>query len=123
MIIREAELKDLKIIDKLNNLQADFKLNNIDNCIIQRIVFDGTIPIAYGIVRKLAEAIMLVDPHTPKLLRAKAMRELMMYAEIGSKTSGCEQLHCFVSDPKLAFSLEKQFGFKRTKDIVLVKNL
>lgn len=108
---------------KLNESQKDFKLRNIDNCIIDKIVMDGNIPVAYGIVKRMAEAIMLVNGNSSKLLRARAMVELMKFAETGAKREGCEQLHCFVADPKVATLLGKQFGFMITNDIVLVKDL
>lgn len=118
-----VESSDLENIKKLNEGQRDFKLNNIDYCIVDRIIYDGTIPVAYGIVKKMAEAIMLVNDRSPKPMRAKAMRELMKIAEWGAKREHCEQLQCFVSDRALAKLLEKQFGFIRTKDIVLCKEL
>lgn len=123
MIVRNVTDKDLENIRYLSSLQKDFKLDCLDGAIIQKIVFDNNKLIAYGIVKKLAEAIMLVDPSAPKLTRAKAMRELMQFAEFGSKREGCEQLHCFISDPFLAESLEDHFGFIKSKDIVMAKNI
>jgi hypothetical protein len=123
MEIRRINFSDIEIISHLSKMQNDFRLDSINNAIIDRIVFEEGKPVAYGIVKKLAEAIILVDPSAPLLTRAKAMRELMQYAEYGAKMSNCEQLHCFVSDEKLAKSLEKHFGFIRSKDIVLVKNV
>jgi hypothetical protein len=121
--IRQVEEHDFKVIEELNKLQIDFRLTNLENCIIDRIVFDGNVPVAYGIVKKLAEAIMLINPRCSRVTRAKAMRELMHYAESGAKKEGCEQLHCFVSDAKLARTLERQFRFVQSSDIVLVKNI
>lgn len=122
MIIREIGRDDLEIIDKLNKVQ-DFKLSDIKHCIVDRIVYEGTEIVAYGIVKRMAEAILLVNPAISKLTRAKAMRELMIVAEAYSKKSDCQQLHCFVKDDKLAKLLEKQFGFKLTSDLVLCKDL
>lgn len=122
MIIREVTKDDLETIEHLNSLQGDFKITTENACIIDRIVYEGNKVIAYGVVKKLAEAIILVNPKVPQITRAKAMRELMKYAEIGSKNAGCEQLHCFVKDLRLARTLENQFGFVQSHDIVLVKN-
>jgi hypothetical protein len=123
MIVKQVTNEDIERIAELNDLQKDFKLNNIDNMIIERIVMDGDKTIAYGIVKRMAEAIMLVNPEAPKLSRAKAMRELMKFAELGAKKAECAQLHCFVKDEDLAKSLERQFNFKRTHDIVLSKEV
>lgn len=122
MIIRDITIGDYGLINDLNQLQ-DFKLKNINNAIIDKIVMINDNPIAYGIVKRLAEAIILVNPSAPLISRAKAMRELMSYAEYGSKKEGCEQLHCFVSDEKLAKTLIKHYNFIQTKDIVLIKNI
>lgn len=123
MIIRYTIPEDIDIIDKMEKDQDHFKLGDIEKSIIQRIVFDEDTPVAYGLVKQMGEAIMLTNPKVSIMKRAVAMQELMKYAEIGAKKAGCEQLHCFVKESKLALSLEKHFGFVQTEDIVLVKNL
>lgn len=123
MIIKGVESRrDLDNIEELNKLQ-DFKLTDLNHCIVDRIVYEGTEVIAYGIVKRMAEAILLVNPAMPLITRAKAMRELMKVAEAYSAKAECQQLNCFVKDQKLAKSLEKQFGFKLTSDLVLSKEL
>lgn len=124
MVLREAFYNDLPLIDKFNHAQKDFKINNLDNMIIDRLVFDDNgNSVAYGLVKRMAEAIMLVNSEASLLTRAKAMRELMQYAEYGAKKEKCDQLHCFVSDKRLARTLSKHYGFIQSEDIVLVKNL
>src|SRR5258708_36055439 len=102
MKCRSITKEDLDEIYKLNE-QQDFKLEDINNCIIDKIVEgkEGKI-IAYGIVKRLAEAIILVDMDSPKISRAKALRELMSYAFWGCKKEGIPQLHCFVKDREIA---------------------
>jgi hypothetical protein len=121
MIIRPLTKDDYPLIAWLNERQ-DFKLHHLGNHIIDRIVFDDHGP-AYGIVKKIGEPIILVNPDASLATRSKALRELMKYAEFGAVQYGCEQLHCFVSDERVARILERHFGFIRTKDIVLSKNL
>lgn len=123
MIIKEVTKNDLDTIEELNKMQDGFKLRSLDNCIIDRLAFENGDVIAYGIVKKLAEACILVNHKMPKITRAKAMRELMKYAELGAKKAGCEQLHCFTKNNLVALTLERQFGFERNQDIVTVKNL
>ena len=114
---------DLPRISELNDLQDGFKLNNLDNIIIERLVLDGDRTIAYGVVKKMAEAIVFVNTNEPKYLRTQAIAELMQYAEFGTSKAGLQQLHCFTGNEGLARMLERKFGFIRTKDIVLVKNV
>jgi hypothetical protein len=123
MRIKAVTDKDLQLISELNALQSDFKLSNFDNVIIERLAIESNKVIAYGVVKNMAEAIILVNPNVPKITRAAALAELMQYAEFGASKAGINQLHCFVKDEKLARLLEKKFDFIRTKDIVLVKNL
>lgn len=123
MEIRYVKDSDLELIAQLNDLQDDFKLNGREHSIIERIAMDGDESVAYGIVKELAEAIILVNPNMPRAKRAKALAELMQYAEFGTARMGIDQLHCFVKDDLLARMLERKFNFIRTKDIVLVKNL
>lgn len=123
LILKPDSEKDLESINYLNSIQKDFRLNSLDNAIIDAIVYDGNIVVCYGIVKKIAEAIILVNYKTSKLIRARALRELMLYAEMGAAKEGVEQLQCFVQDEHLGKLLEKQFGFVKSKDIILVKNL
>lgn len=116
--LRSITTDDIPEINKLNEHQH-FKLENLENCIIDQLA-PG---VAYGIVKHFAEAIILVNPEVPKITRAKALRELMKIAIFGSKKAGLAQLHCFCRDESVAKLLERKFGFIRTKDIVLVKNL
>jgi hypothetical protein len=123
LTIREIKEGDFKVINELNQLQGDFKISDLNNIIIDRIVLDGNVVVAYGIVKKFAEAILLVNPIVNKMLRAQAMRELMIYAMSATSAEGITQLHTFVHDAKLARLLERQYDFQQTHDIVLVKNL
>lgn len=112
------------MIEFLESKTPDFKLPKHLKPVIDRLIVDGfNIPIAYGVVNTTAEAIILVNDEMPLATRAKALRELMHFAEFGTTKAGISQLHCFVKDEKLAKLLEKKFDFIRTKDIVLVKNL
>ena len=114
---------DLQKICELNDLQEGFKLNSLENVIIERLVMEGNQTIAYGVVKQMAEAIILVNPNVPLATRARALADLMLYAEYGTHKAGLQQMHCFTSNEKLARMLERKFNFIRTKDIVLVKNV
>lgn len=123
LIIRDLLPEDMKTVTLLNSLQKDFKISGIEDKIIDKIVFQRNTPVAYGIVKKMAEAIILLHPHQPKNIKMEVMMGLMKYAELGAKRSGCEQLHVFVKDTKLIRTLEKSFGFSICEDIILCKNL
>lgn len=122
MILSQNVNKYLTQINRINK-QQDFRLSDINNYIVDRVVIVRDRVVAYGIVKKMAEAIILLDQDASRFSRAKAMKELMEVAETGSKLVGCQQLHLFVKDVNLASSLERHFGFEQSQDIVLVKEL
>lgn len=122
MILSSNVNKYLFDINRINK-QQDFRLPNIDSCIVDRVAISGNNIVAYGIVKRMAEAIILLDQNSSEYIRAKAMKELMLVAEIGAKLAKCQQLHLFIKDEKLADSLIEHFSFVKSKDLVLVKDL
>lgn len=122
LVCRNVNRDDLESIEKLN-AQQEFRLKDLDNCVIDKIVLENEKEIAYGITKYFAEAIILVNHDVPKITRMKALRELLSYAIWGSKRQGLKQLHVFVLDPKLAEVLKKHYGFKELDGIPLVKDL
>lgn len=122
MILSEPTVKDVPAIVELNRKQ-DFNLTNIDNCIIDRVVYDNDKVIAYGIVKEMSEAIILVNLEVPKISRMKALQALMKVAIFGAQSKGHEQLHVFVKDTKVAKLLIDKFHFQEVEDICLVRNL
>ena len=123
MIIRNVNDKDFEIIKKLNESE-NFRLAGSGHIIIDKIVEENDITIAYGVCKRNAEAIILIDSSFNLIKKSKAMRELILYAELGAYKDKCDQLQCFVSSEKLAKTLEKHFGFTRREEtILLVKDL
>lgn len=122
MIVRQYKESDLDRLIELNE-QQDFKLSTIKNRIWDCIIEQDNKIIAYGIVKPMAEAIILLDLKAPKISRARAGRQFLLDAQIAARKVGCEQLHVFNSDEKLSQMQEEHFGFIRTKSIVLAKDL
>ena len=122
MHFRKLHNSDLPDINQINQ-QQDFRLDDLQHCVIDGVIIHNNEVVAYGIVKRQAEAIILVDKNKPKITRARALRELMRIAILGAKADDCKQLHCFVSDVKVAELLKRKFGFVETKDIVLVRDL
>lgn len=123
MKFRELKDKDLEKLSELNKMQ-DFCLRNRGNKIVDGVIENskGNV-IAYGIVKRQSEAVILLDKSKPILSRAKALRELMKVAIFGARRENCQQLICAVKDPKVVELLKKHFGFIESKDRILVLNL
>jgi hypothetical protein len=122
LICRNILPSDLSTIEELNGKQ-EFRISDIDNCIIDKIILKDEKAVAYGIVKQFAEGILLVNPDFPKVTRMKALNMLMEHAIEGSRKAGLTQLHYFVSDPRLAEMFKKHYDFQEAKDIILVRNL
>lgn len=110
-------------MERLNLLQNDFRLKDFDKGIIHKLAMKDDTPIAYGIVKRMAEAIILVNPEVPKIARARALRELMEYAELGARMEKCEQLHCFTKSEDVSRLLQRKFGFRVSVNTCLVKDV
>lgn len=123
MIIRESSKEDIDVIRELNNRQDGFRLYDFNGAITDRIAIDGDRAIAYAILKRIGEAIILMDPSAPEITRKRVLIELMKYAEFYASKDGCCQLLTQTDNMALAESLIKHFGFVETNGILLVKNL
>lgn len=121
MIENEARLRPLIETDilKLDELwRAHWQsssLPNRVNCIVDAVVDDresGRI-IGYGQVKLFAEAMLFLDPTTPKRARVKALKLLMAEAFRGAGRYGIEDMYAFIKDPDFALLIEKRYGFQR----------
>lgn len=117
--LRDSDIDKLEEINK----QQDFKLYDFNHRIIDAISEVNHEIIAYGIVKRQAEAIILLDKTKPRVARAKALRELMLIAEHAAAKAGCQQLICSTKEENVAKLLSKHFNFVRCSDILMVRNL
>lgn len=78
---------------------------------------------AYGQVKLLGEASIVLDMALSTRQRVLAIQNLLMHAIEGSRRSGLEQLHVFIENRDYAALLEKHFRFQRIRDVPLVLNL
>jgi hypothetical protein len=122
MTLSNVTVENIHEVAKLVR-QQDFTLPDIDNCIIDKVVYINDKMAAYGIVKEMSEAIIIVNYEVPKVSRMKALISLLRIAVLGAVDKGHKQLHVFVKDEELAKLLEKKFNFIRSKDICLVRNL
>lgn len=122
MHLRNVIDSDLDTINELNE-QQHFRLSSLNNKLVDKIAIDDNNPVAYGIVKVLAEAVILVNKNVSLFKRAKALQKLLRVAFRACNEENIEQLHVFVRDEHVAQLLEKHYGFVRSSDIVLVKNM
>lgn len=125
MSLREVKLDDIKEIERIYaKHHADtFGLFNTNNSLGHAISGDENKILAFGAIKLLAEAMIVLDLSLPKTARTKAVIELLEAAIANCKKLEIEQLHAFVKDEHFAKLLIERFKFARVEDIPLVLNI
>jgi hypothetical protein len=101
----------------------DFSIPSVDGSITNLVVrsdnSSGNI-IAFGMVKVLAEAILVMDMNASARNRTQALKVLFMEAFRACRERKIEQMHVSVSDPDFAELLKKHYGFEDCKGQMLV---
>lgn len=124
-MLRPTKLSDLSFIDELwTKHHADsFGLPNENKAVGSQICeVDGKLA-AYGQLKLLAEALIVLDMDLSTRKRVECIIEMLTYCINGAKKSGLEQIHVFIKDENYAKILQERFSFLRVRDIPLVLNL
>lgn len=91
----------------------DFSLPSRKNVVIEAKVVEGDKLIAYGMVRKVAEPIFVLDLDARQREKTKALELLMIEAYRGCEAHKLTRLFSFIRDPNFADLVVKRFGFER----------
>lgn len=83
---------------------------------------DGRV-IAFGMVRAMSEAIMVLDLDEPTKTRVEALRKLLENAIFDSASSGFDSIHVFVQDNSFAEILKRHHGFQVCAGEALVREI
>lgn len=78
---------------------------------------------AFGMVKTLAEVVMLLDKDISVITKGRALDELIANAITVSSLHDYDQIHAFVQDEHFAKLLKKHYGFKNTKGEALVLSI
>ena len=115
--------RDMLELNRINR-QQKFDIEEIDNCIGDHIIRDGQGDmIAYGIIKHFAEASILIDIKRSKNVRMDALKSMLEVAESVSRAEKIDQLHIFVKDSNLAYTLKKHYGYRGMSDIQMLKDI
>jgi hypothetical protein len=74
---------------------------------------DNDHPIAYGIVRMFAEALLYIDKDKSKYAQAKAFKLLMEKALVDCKNADLDELNVGIADPSFAGILKDRYQMKK----------
>lgn len=115
------DVKDIDRIWRKHHAEA-FGVPSLDNSVAHTITLkDGKI-LAGGMLKALGELVMILDLDAPVGARVRALTMLLDQAEKEARTHGFEQTHIFTNE-KFARVLEDHYGYRRVKDVVLVKEV
>jgi hypothetical protein len=122
MQIRPLNLSDLKPIDDFwqkyhKNVYGipERKFVVTDDVVAD----DNDHPIAYGIVRMFAEALLYIDKDVSKFAQAKAFKLLMEKAIVDCKNADLDELNVGIADPSFAGILKAKYQMKKRNQEML----
>lgn len=118
MNIREVRTEDGSEIERLIS-QHNFPYPEgpvITKAIVEK---DGKV-VAFGLVRFIAEEIMIMDQDCSDRDKSEILQLLHKQAIQGCLTNGIEEIHAFVQDEHFIEVLKKHYGYKDCKGKAIV---
>lgn len=119
-ILETTELEDFDRLYR-ENFADYFPLPSNRNATTVRTVYRKNRPIASGLVKAFAEAIIVTDQKVSPIARVKAIDLLVHDMLIWCERYNVEQIHAFVKEDFARFLIER-YRFERTHDVSLVLN-
>lgn len=113
---------DISEVIKLSRNRA-YEIELFQDMISDRVVRKDDRIIAYGAVKRFAEANLVLDSEATKEDKLNALYNLLEQAYLETKKAGLSQLHVFTKDRKFANLLRKRHNFKRINCIALVREI
>ena len=119
-ILETTELHDFDNL-YLDNFSNQFPLPSNRNTTTVRTVYRKGRPIASGLVKALAEAIIVTDQKVSPIARMKAIDLMINNMLDWCQLHNIEQIHAFVKEDFARYLIER-YRFERTHDVSLVLN-
>lgn len=119
-ILETTELVDFDRLYR-ENFQDQFPLPSNRNTTTVRTVYRNNKPIASGLVKALAEAIIVTDQKVSPLARMKAIDLMVDNMLKWCHMYNVEQIHAFVKEDFARYLIER-YRFERTHDVSIVLN-
>lgn len=92
---------------------SSFPLPQISNpaYVIKKLCIDNGELIGVGLVKIMAEGVLILDSEQPTITRAKAAQAIIEHLKEDAKLAGLSECHIFVKDPKVQEFL-RHLGFQ-----------
>ena len=125
MIYRPLIDSDIPKIDKIyrEHHQDSFGIPSLLHSIMAGVITENDKVIAFGMLRLIPEAIMVLDLSQSTRIKTVAVNQLLLNSEFGVANNQLGELHAFVQDPRFANLLIKRFGFTDVIGQALVKKV
>jgi len=121
-MIRKSELSDVSGIQQLCK-NREYDADPFTDILSDRVIVDGEKLIAYGTVKRFAEAVLVLDKSKSPRKKIESLKKLMNAAVFETRKAGIGELHVFTTDNSFAEILKKHFGFVNIKGQALVREL
>ena len=124
-MIRIATSRDMNKVKDLHDqfYSDEFPLPSPSKVVQALVVEEEDEIVGFGLVKEIAECIMILDKKHGKLKRSRVTRELLQHAFAVAQEAGHSGIHAFVQDERFSLFLTKHFGFTPSKGEVLVRSV
>lgn len=125
MRIRQFNVGDLDRVREIHSRchEKGFGFPDFERIIAAAVVEDSEGRIAaLGMIRPIAETIMILDLAEPLKTKARALELLIEEGDYVANKHGFNQTHAFVEGPHVDI-LKKHFGFRNCKGQALVRDV
>ena len=124
MKVRPFTSYDLQVVDRIHRShhESNFHYPSLDRT-LRSIVVEGdrrekggldSGVIAFGMIRLIPEAIMILDLDQSNVVKVKALKTLIQHAQVTTQMHGYDGFHAFVQGD-FAQKLKDNFGFVTCK--------
>lgn len=111
MIIRETELGDIPAIVHLDSERGSDIVPD-PTTLQSAVVLSDDCMVAYGALKLYAEFVLAVNKSVSPLMRASAVRSLMILGVNVCRDRQIKEVHTFTADEEFGSFLEKHFFFE-----------
>tara|TARA_Y100000310_G_scaffold26486_1_gene25279 strand:+ start:16624 stop:17001 length:378 start_codon:yes stop_codon:yes gene_type:complete len=125
MEIRLATRKDLGSIRRLHTefYDDEFPFPTLNKALEALVTVEDGEVTGFGVVRELAECVMILNQGRSPLARVRQVNSLLPYAYAVAQEAGHDGVHTFVKSEKFERVLKKHFGFTNSQGQVLYRSV
>lgn len=110
---RYTKESDVDEIDRIwkTFYSNEFSLPDLSNTIIHGVVETDKGITGFGMVKLMAEGLLILDQSVSDKVKMATLKELMIAQRVGVSKTNLTQIHAFVQDPRFANILKKHYGY------------